>query len=380
MSHEPDEALTGPALEAAGRADVCVVFAGLPPSYESEGFDRQHMRLPPQQDALIAEIVRLCPKVVVVLQNGSPVEMPWAGDVSAILEAYLGGQAAGGAIVDILFGKANPCARLSETFPLKLEDNPSYLFYPGEGDVSEYREGIFVGYRYYDRKNADVLFPFGHGLSYTRFEYSNLRLSRNAIQDSETIGVSVDVTNAGDMAGKEIIQVYAGKQEQDIVLRPVRELKGFEAVFLQPGETKTVTVTLGKRAFAYWNTTLRDWHVETGEYRIEIGRSSRDIALAASLSVESTAAVPLRVTLETCAADVVRLPGGREFVDALMKRHPLGHLLDSGHKAKDAATEAMEKMVRSGLETDPMRIFVRYAPGVRDKHEFQALLDKTFNT
>lgn len=377
MSHLPDEALIAPAVEAARNVDVCVVFAGLPPAYESEGFDREHMRLPEQQNRVIEEVSKVCGQVVVVLQNGSPVEMPWAGQVGAILEAYLGGQAAGGAIVDILFGKANPSAKLAETFPFQLEDNPSYLYYRGEGDIADYREGIFVGYRYYDLKKMPVLFPFGHGLSYTTFKYTNLKLSQSAMKDTDTLEISVDVTNTGAAAGQEIVQIYVGKQERDIVIRPVRELKGFEKISLVPGETKTVTFRLGKRAFAYWNTTLHEWHVESGRYIIDAARSSRDIALSGVVEVESTVHVPMRVTLSSSVADVVRLPGGRAFMDDIMKHHPLRAALE--RRASSAMSEAMAEMHRKILEVAPLRDFVKYVPHISGKQEFQALLDRTFN-
>ena len=242
------------------------------------------------------------PNTIVVLHNGSPVEMPWADQVKGIVEAYLSGQAVGAAVVDILFGKVNPSAKLPETFPYKLEDNPSYLYYLGEGDKVEYREGVFVGYRYYDTKKMDVRFPFGYGLSYTTFAYSNLKLSAAQIKDTDTLTVSVDVTNTGSMAGKEVVQLYVSDVESTVI-RPVKELKGFDKVDLQPGETKTVTFTLGKRAFAYWNTQIHDWHVESGEFRILVGKSSRDIQLEETVTVESTVKLPVHFTLDSTFGD-----------------------------------------------------------------------------
>ncbi len=194
--------------------------------------------------------------------------MPWVNEVDAVLEMYLGGEAVGGAAADILFGDVNPSGKLAETFPLRLEDNPSYLYYTGEKDVVEYREGVFVGYRYYDKKKMDVLFPFGSGLSYTTFEYSNLTLSTDSMKDTDTLTVSVDVTNTGSVAGKEAVQIYVQAPENEILIRPVKELRAFGKVSLEPGETKTLTFTLDKRAFAYWNTTLHDWHVLSGTYTI----------------------------------------------------------------------------------------------------------------
>lgn len=383
MSHEPDESLIAPAIEAAKAADVCVVFAGLPPSFESEGFDRDHMSLPEQQNKVIAEVAKVCKNVVVVLQNGSPVEMPWVNDVSGVLEAYLGGQAAGGAIVDLLFGKVNPNGKLAETFPIRLQDNPSYLFYQGEGDIAEYREGIFVGYRYYDKKYVNVLFPFGHGLSYTTFEYFNLKINKSEIKDTDTVEVSVDVKNTGSVTGKEIVQLYVGKKEQDIVIRPVRELKGFDKIELNPGETKTVTFTLGKRAFAYWNTKLHDWHVESGEYVIEVGKSSRDIVLNGEMVVESTVAVPMEVTINTCLGDIIRLPGGQEFIANIQKGMNSGLmaiLASDDDKPKSPMAEALAEMMRRIMMTMPLRTLLTFSPNAFKKDEMQATLDKKFNS
>jgi len=221
---ETDGQLLMQAVQAAKEADGAVIFAGLPDSFESEGFDRTHMSMPECQNKLIEEIARVQLNVVVVLHNGSPVEMPWISRVKGVLEAYLGGQAVGSAAYDILFGKVNPSAKLPETFPVKLEDNPSYLNFPGEKDIVAYKEGIFVGYRYYDKKKMDVLFPFGHGLSYTAFEYSHLKLDSHRIKDTDKLKVSLDVTNTGNRAGKEIVQIYVSDKESTVI-RPVKELQ-----------------------------------------------------------------------------------------------------------------------------------------------------------
>ena len=218
---QTDEALLKEAVEAAEKAEAAVIFAGLPDSFESEGFDRTHMRMPECQNELIERIAAVQPNTIVVLHNGSPVEMPWADRVKGILEAYLGGQAVGAAVVDILFGKVNPSGKLPETIPYQLEDNPSYLYYSGEGDRVEYREGVFVGYRYYDKKKMAVRFPFGYGLSYTTFAYSEPKLSAERILDSETVTIRVDVTNTGSRAGKETVQLYVSAPDS-AVIRPVR--------------------------------------------------------------------------------------------------------------------------------------------------------------
>ena len=212
-----DEVLLAEAVETAKKAKAAVIFAGLPDAFESEGFDRKHMRMPDCQNELIERVAAVQPNTIVVLHNGAPVEMPWADCVKGILEAYLGGQAVGGAEYDILFGKVNPSAKLPETFPKQLEDNPSYLAGFGEGDHVEYREGIFVGYRYYDKKKMDVLFPFGYGLSYTTFAYSNLCLDKKTMKDTEELTVSVDVTNTGDRTGKEVVQLYVADKESTVI-------------------------------------------------------------------------------------------------------------------------------------------------------------------
>ena len=199
----------------------------------------------------------------------------------------------------------NPSARLPESFPLRLEDSSAYMGYGGEGNTASYDEGIFVGYRYYDRRKMPVLFPFGYGLSYTTFAYSNMTVSAASIRDDEELCVSVDVTNIGTLPGKEVVQLYVG-DEESTVFRPVRELKGFEKVALQPGETKTVTFRLGKRALAYWNAALHDWHVETGDFRIEIAKSSRDIVLSKTVRVESTVKLPVHYSLDSIFLDILK--------------------------------------------------------------------------
>ena len=228
LGEEPDEELISLAEEAAGKADKAVIVAGLPDSFESEGYDRSHMRIPRCQEVLIRRVAKVNPDTVVVLYNGSPVEMPWIGDVKGLIEAYLGGQAAGSATKDVLWGDVAPSGRLPESFPLKLEHNPSYLSYGGEGNKAVYTEGIFVGYRYYDKKKMDVLFPFGYGLSYTTFAYENLKVEPECAKDTDTVRISVEVTNTGTYAGKEVVQLYVKNPKDSRVFRPVRELRGIE--------------------------------------------------------------------------------------------------------------------------------------------------------
>lgn len=271
------------ALKTAEQAEKIVVFAGLPDSFESEGYDRRHMRLPQCQDQLIQRLTALGKPVVVVLQNGSPVEMPWAEQVQGILEAYLGGETVGEAVMDLLYGKANPCGKLAETFPVKLEDTPSYLNFPGIGHHTRYGEGVFVGYRYYDAKKMPVLFPFGHGLSYTTYRYDNLKISRKVCGPTEGTTVSLEVTNVGRMAGKEVVQLYVADQT-GAVARPVQELKGFAGVFLNPGETQTVTMELEPRAFEWFDEENGCWRSNDGVYQLRIGSSSRNILLTGEIT------------------------------------------------------------------------------------------------
>ena len=344
VKDEATDAEIAEAVAAAKKAKAAVIFAGLPDSYESEGYDRSHMRMPDCQNRLIEAVAEANPNTVVVLHNGAPVEMPWIGKVKAVLEAYLGGQAVGEAAVRVLFGDANPCGRLPETFPQKLEDNPSYLFYGGEGNVTEYREGVFVGYRYYDKKKMEVLFPFGYGLSYTTFEYSNLKLSADKIKDTETLTVTLTVKNTGSRAGKTVVQLYVGDQESTPI-RPVRELKGFAKIALEPGERKEVSFTLDKRSFAYWNRQIHDWHVETGVFTVEAGDSSRNLPLKAEVTVESMAELPRHYTLNSILMDIMADPKAAPLMREFMRktRETFGHSEKEGESdaAKEAITDEM---------------------------------------
>jgi beta-glucosidase len=296
-----DRNLIKEAVSLAKSAEYVVICAGLTDMYEVEGLDRTHMKLPAGHDALIKALAQANPNVVVVLSNGSPVEIPWVSDVAGILESYLGGQAGAGAVADILFGKVNPSGKLAETFPIQLEDNPSYHYFPGGPATVEYRESIYVGYRYYDTVGQDVLFPFGHGLSYTTFEYSDLQLSQEQIHDNDSLSVSMKIKNTGKVPGKEIIQLYIHTVEPT-VFRPTKELKGFTKVQLHPTEEKQITFELNKRSFAYYNTDLKDWHVEPGWYEIIVAASSRDFRLKKRIEVLSSQAVTPEVVRQKLAA------------------------------------------------------------------------------
>ena len=295
------------ALRTAAEADVAVIFAGLPEIFESEGYDRTSMKLPKCQDRLIEEVLKVQPNVVVVLHNGSPVELPWADRVSAILEMYLGGQGVGEACDRLLFGEANPSGRLAETFPYRLEDNPSFLHFPGNGKRVLYGEDIFVGYRYYDAKKVPVRWAFGHGLSYTEFSYSNMKLSSAEMKDGDILKVSIDVENTGKRAGSEVVQLYVSDKDSTVP-RAVKELKGFAKVFLNPGEKKTVTMELCARDFAYYETKIHDWYTPSGTYEIQIGHASDEIREAAELTFTTDVLLPFTVDMTTTMGELMNHP------------------------------------------------------------------------
>ena len=351
-----DQDMLNQAVETAKEADVAVIFAGLPDAFESEGYDRSHMRMPECQNTLISEIAKVQENVVVVLHNGSPVEMPWADEVKGILEAYLGGQAVGQAEVDVLFGKANPCGKLAETIPYKLADNPSYLNFPGDGQTVEYNEGVFVGYRYYDTKEMPVRYPFGYGLSYTTFEYSDLQLSADRIKDTDTLKVTLKVKNTGDRAGKEIVQLYVA-DKTGAACRPVKELKNFVKVELQPQEEKTVEMELDKRSFAWYNTQIHDWYAASGEYEILAAASSRDIRLKKTVYVESTTELPIHVHMNTTIGELLENPRTKAVIEGMtdsLIQHMGGSSGDE--EEESAASEAISKeMSLKMMENSPLR-------------------------
>ena len=360
LADRTDDAMIAEAVAAAKKAKVAVVFAGLPDAYESEGYDRTHMRLPDAQNALIEAVAAANANTVVVLHNGSPVELPWIDRVKGVLEVYLGGQAVGLATVKVLYGDVNPSGRLPESFPKKLSDNPSYLFYGGEPRATEYREGIFVGYRYYDKKEMDVLFPFGYGLSYTTFEFSNLRLSASEIADTDGLTATVTVKNTGSRAGKAVAQLYVRNAEGDVI-RPIRELKGFKKVALQPGESKDVTFALDKRSFACWNDVIHDWHVPTGDYAVEVGAHSRDLKLSAPVRVNSTQAIPTKFDMDSIVMDIMKDPRAaaafKPFMDGVM-----GALQPSGEESEAAREAISSDMAMAMMQYMPLRSLASFSP------------------
>ena len=276
----------GEAVKLARKADVVILVASLNSEWEAEGFDRVDMKLPGAQNELIERVVKANQNTIVVVNVGSAVEMPWIEKVPAVLQLWYNSQEQGNALADVLFGDVNPSGKLPTTFPVRLEDNPAYINYPGENGKVRYGEGIFVGYRYYDKKKLAPLFPFGHGLSYTSFAYGNLRLNKKSLHPGETLTVKVDVTNTGKVAGKEIVQLYV-RDVKSTFARPEKELKAFAKVELKPKQTRTVTFTLDREAFWYFDTSKNGWTTEPGEFEVWIGASSRDIREKRSVILES---------------------------------------------------------------------------------------------
>ena len=352
---ETDKKLLNEAVSCAKKNDIAVIFAGLPDAFESEGYDRKHMRMPECQLELIREVAKVNKNIVVVLHNGSPVEVPFMDDIKGLLEVYLGGQAVGKATCDLLFGKVNPSGKLAESWPLKLEDNPSYLSFPGVGDDLEYTEGIFVGYRYYDTKKMAVRFPFGYGLSYTTFEYSDLHISASEINDDDTLTVSCTIKNTGSCEGMEIVELYVRDKESSVV-RPFKELKGFEKVSLRPGESKKIAFNLDKRAFAYYETAINDWFVEYGEFEIMIGASSRDIRLTGSVYVNTDKKLPVQFTFNSTLQDIMSCPEGKEMFADLFDRYCKTMDWANG----DGLGEGSKKLVMAMIKDTPIRGLLCY--------------------
>lgn len=323
LGHLPPqpEDLMSDAIKLAKKADVVIVIGSLNAEWEAEGFDRVDMKLPGEQNELIKRVAKANKNTVVVVNTGSAVEMPWADQVAGIVQLWLNGQEMGNALADVLFGDATPSGKLPTTFPVRLEDNPAYINYPGENGKVNYGEGIFVGYRYYDTKKLAPLFPFGHGLSYTSFKYSNLRLDKKSLNPNETLTVKVDVTNTGKVTGKEVVQLYV-HDVQSTMARPEKELKAFAKVELKPKQKKTITFTLDREAFWYFDTLKNAWSTEAGEYEVWVGGSSRDVREKRSILLEPE---PRTSRLHT-GMSVKSLMADAEAHSVLMK-HTAGPLM-----------------------------------------------------
>ncbi len=305
------------AIKTAKENEQVVLFVGLPETSEREGVDRTHMNLPEGHNELINAVTEVNSNVIVVLHNGAPVEMPWADKVQGIIETYLGGDAVGQGVVNAIFGIVNPSGRLAESFPYKLEDNPSYLFYRGELDNVEYREGVFVGYRYYETKKMPVRYPFGHGLSYTSFSYSNLVIEKD--ENNDLVNVSVSVKNTGNLAGKEVVQLYVSPSK-GVIIRPIKELKGFEKIDLNPNEIKTVSFSLDRRAFSYWNMDTNDWGVETGDYSIIIGKNANEVILQDTINITGDATINSELTPLSSIGQLFESKKGLEYWNNISDR------------------------------------------------------------
>ena len=338
-----NQTLIEEAVDNASAADVALLYLALPESKESEGYDRADLDLTQQQIALIKSVTEVQPQTVVILNNGAPVVMgEWIEGTAAVLEAWMMGQAGGGAIADVLFGKVNPSGKLAETFPVKLVDTPAYLNFPGENGQVRYGEGLFIGYRYYDAKEIPVQFPFGYGLSYTTFAYKNPKVSAKTFRDVDGLTVSVDVTNTGKVTGKEAVQVYVRDQESGLI-RPLKELKAFAKVELQPGETKTISLPLDFRAFAYYHPAYKQWITEDGQFDILIGASSADIRFVETVTLQSTLELPSILTRESTLREWMADPHGKRVCEPLLQKilEPMKDAFGDGDESEGAAMDAM---------------------------------------
>ncbi|REJ05053.1 beta-glucosidase [Microbacterium bovistercoris] len=339
------------ARAAAEAADVAVVFVGLQEKDQSEGFDRTHLDLPAEHVALIQAVAAVAERTVVVLSNGGVVSLePWHDSVDAIVEGWVLGQAAGGALADVLTGVVNPSGRLAESIPFRLQDTPTYLNFPGENEIVRHGEGVFVGYRWYTTAEQPVRYSFGHGLSYTTFAYEGLEVSASG---TDTAAARVTVRNEGAVAGAEVVQLYVAPAASS-VRRPVRELAAFTKVRLEPGESAVVEFALDRRAFAYWDIVKERWFVEPGTHRVELGRSSADIVASAGVPLEGDIDKPAPLTLESTVGDWFGHP---VVGPALMQE------MTAGASAEQLAAASENENMLKMVESMPMGQFARF-PGV----------------
>jgi len=394
------------AKKIAKGKDKVLVFIGLTDAYESEGYDRIHMDVPPAHDILVKELLEVNKNIVVVLSIGSPVRIAkWDKEVKSILNLYVGGQAAGEAAYDVIFGDVNPSGKLAETFPLDHDDILSSKYFPMGPKNVEYRESIFIGYRYFDTAKKEVKYPFGYGLSYTTFEYSDLKLSADNIKEGTNLTVTFKVKNTGKVDGAEVCELYV-KDIESTIFRPEKELKGFKKVFLKAGEEKEVSIELDSRAFSYYNVNIMNWHIESGDFEIQIGASSRDIKLKATIYVESAnpdAVIPNYK--ETCPSyynldKITEIPD-KEFYTLYAKpiadntlpkkgdvigSTPIGQLGVSpfgkflvkaaifGSKIVAAGTTNPEMIIQS-VANVPIRVAMTMTNGLISEYSFSGLLD-----
>ncbi|MCV7420318.1 glycoside hydrolase family 3 C-terminal domain-containing protein [Mycobacterium yunnanensis] len=343
------------AVAAASGAEVAVVFLGLPARLESEGYDRDDVDLPANQLAVLQAVVDANSNTVVVLSNGGVVTLSFAANVPAILEGWLLGQAGGGATADVLFGVVNPSAKLTETIPLRFADSPAYLDFPGEFSRVRYGEGLFVGYRWYDARDLDVAHPFGHGLSYTTFEYGPASASTAAGGDVE---VSLTVTNTGPVAGREIVQLYSSLPTAT-TQRPPRELKAFAAVPLEPGQTREVVLVVRRTDLAYWDVRVDSWVVEGGTYSFDVAASSRDVRSTVRVEVAGDpVAVPLSRTssIGEVLADPAAGPILRAAMAEMMGDAPAAMMPEGVDLSKLLDSFPIGRVAMFGADVDPAMV------------------------
>ncbi|WP_454226756.1 glycoside hydrolase family 3 C-terminal domain-containing protein [Propioniciclava flava] len=362
LSGELDDDLIDEALLAAEDAEVIVACLGLPDAEEAEGFDRTHMRIPENQRALVASLSEAGKPVVVVLSNGAAVEVAdWVEETSALLEAWLGGEAGALALAQVLTGEAEPSGQLTETLGLRLEDYPSALMFPGESGQVMYGEGVFVGYRGFDALEREVAFPFGFGLGYTTFRYDSLTLTDtgSVVTRDLRVAVSVTLTNTGERAGAEVVQVYV-RNAPASVSRPVRELRGYTKVWLEPGETRTVIVGLGIDAFAFWSTPHERFVVESGVYAIEAGPHSRDLPLSGGLRLD----VPRLPSALHDESTIAEWFADTEAMEALQARAV----------ARTGERFALSEQMYTVVAGQPLRRFAMFPGGVLTAEDVDAVL------
>ena len=360
-------ALIKEAKKVARAADKVVLVIGLTFQEESEGFDRTNFGIAPGHLELLEAVADVSSRLIVVLQNGSPVSMPWLGQADAVVEAYLGGQASGSALADVLTGKVNPSGKLAETFPARIEDNPTYIAWAGEEGKSFYNEGIFVGYRYYDKKKIKPLFPFGFGLSYTSFKFENMQVARASINNDETVSVSVDVRNTGKVPGQEVVQLYVRDVESSLA-RPEKELKHFAKVMLEPGERKTVSFELSERDFAFYSERHQQWISESGDFTILAGNSSQHLPLQRSVSLTVLDPPKPVFTRYSLLKEVREHPVGMKLIEDLMS-----NLFGGAMQGAEAAVEMTEEqrvealkmsiMMESLMGDMPIKNLVKFSQG-----------------
>lgn len=363
----PDGDTVASAVAVVAEADLAVVFAGLPPQDETEGRDRTSIDLPTAQIALLSALADVDTPTVVALSNGSVVSTAaWRRGVDAVVEFWLTGQAHGSTIADVLLGRVNPSGRLAETVPIRLEDSPAYLNFPGEAGRVHYGEGVYVGYRYYDAKGLDVDFPFGHGLSYTEFEYSDLRVDVHSADDADALSLEIAVVNTGPRAGAEVVQVYAAEPSRHVSM-PIRQLRGFAKVWLNPGETRVVRIGVRRNDLGYYSEAAGRWVCEPGPVRIEVGSSSRDIRAVAEVEVPGT---PLRVTLSEWST------WGEWWADPEAHRLLSGAIERSGGLRGRLADLIVDETGQQSVLALPLQTLVEFPGFPVDRAEIHRLLER----